>query len=167
MALLSVAAAGCGTTSATVAPPISVSPISVSPKSVPTAQAGFAVYKWAVVAVASGGKQTPVPLRYNVYLQFAPNGEFGANEPVNFHFGTYRLTGDGFTTSQSGTTAAAYAGHDPVVLLTQDAITVAFGVASHATATVTGDRLSVAVAGYTLICQRDGRQANFPTPSPT
>ncbi len=64
------------------------------------------------------------------------------------------------------TTAVGYAGKDPIVLLSVDAIS-AFNDGIHATATVTGDRLAVTVAGYTLTCQRDGAQANFPPSKPT
>jgi hypothetical protein len=60
-----------------------------------------------------------------------------------------------------GSTMVGYLGHDPVVLLAIDAIS-AFGDAAHAKVRLTGDRLAVTVGGYTLICRRDGRRADFP-----
>ena len=153
--LVSLGAAGCGTTMA-----------GGPANTAPPAQTGFAGYKWQVVAIDRGGKETPIPARYPVYLQFAPDGQFGANEPVNYHFGNYRITPDGFTISNIGTTLAGYAGHDPVVMLAEGAIT-AFNSQVHATAGVTGNQLTVSVGGYTLTCQRDGTQADFPSPTPT
>jgi hypothetical protein len=147
-ALVSVAAAGCATTG-------------TSPESVSAAQAGFAGYKWQVVTIDHAGKETPVPARYAVYLQFTPDGQFGANEPVNYHGGVYHKTGDGFTTSGMGSTLAGYAGHDAVVLLSVGAIS-AFGDGIHAMVRLTGDRLAVTVGSYLLTCQRDGRQGDFP-----
>lgn len=156
-ALVSLAVAGCGTTVAG-APPKS------PPKSAPQAEDGFAGYKWQVVAIRHDGKQTSIQPRYSVYLQFAPNGQFGANEPVNYHFGNYRVTADGFMTSDVGMTLAAYGGNDPVVPLAENAIS-AFDNGVDATTGVSGDRLTVSVGGYTLTCQRDGAQANFPSGS--
>ena len=57
-----------------------------------------------------------------MYLQFAPNGQYGADDPVNYHFGTYRPTGDGFATSHVAITLSGYAGNDPVTLLAMAAI---------------------------------------------
>jgi heat shock protein HslJ len=148
-ALVSVAAAGCATTAS-----------STSPKSVPDAQAGFAGYKWQVIAIDQAGKETPIPARYAVYLQFTPDEQFGANEPVNYHGGTYRQTGDGFTTSGMYSSAVGYAGHDPVILLSVSAIST-FEDGVQAKVRLTGDQLTVTVGGYRLICQRDGRQADF------
>lgn len=127
--------------------------------------AGFAGYKWSVVAIGHDGKETAIPAHYNVYLQFAPNGQYGANEPVNYHFGTYRPTGDGFTTSLVAVSAVGYAGNDPVILLSVDAIHSLDDVAD-ASVEVTGDRLDVTAGGYTLTCQRAGEQGNL-TPSAT
>jgi heat shock protein HslJ len=154
-ALVSVAAAGCGTDAG-----------GTSPKSAPAAQAGFAGYKWRVVTIDHAGKGTPVAARYAVYLQFTHDGQFGANEPVNYHSGTYRQTGDGFTTSGMVITGAGYEGHDPLVLLSVGAIS-AFDNGVHAKVRLTGDRLAVTVGGYLLSCQRDGRQADFPPAQPT
>jgi len=154
-ALVSVAAAGCATTAS-----------GTSPESAPTAQAGFAGYKWQVVTIDHAGKETPVPARYAVYLQFTPDGQFGANEPVNYHSGAYHQTGHGFTTSGMGSTLVGYAGHDPVVLLSVGAIS-AFDNGIHAKVRLTGDRLAVTVGSYLLTCQRDGRQADFPRAQPT
>jgi heat shock protein HslJ len=153
-ALVSLAAAGCAATASGTSP-------KSAPKSAPNAQAGFAGYKWQVVAIDHAGGETPVPARYTVYLQFTPDGQFGANEPVNYHSGLYHQTGDGFTTRDMASTLAGYAGHDPVVLLSVSAI-FAFGDGVHAKVHLTGERLAVTVGGYLLICQRDGRQADFP-----
>jgi hypothetical protein len=120
----------------------------------------FAGYKWSVVSISHAGKITPVPGKYPVYLQFAPGGRFGANEPVNYHSGSYRVTPGGFTTTSLATTLVGYAGHDPVVLLSVSAIS-AFGNGVRALADVRGDILTVSVGGYTLTAHRDGRQANF------
>ena len=89
VALMALAAAACGSAAAAGSSP-----------------ARFAGYKWSVVAIRRDGRETPVPARYNVYLQFAPNGQYGANDPVNYHLGTYRATGDGFATGHVATTLA-------------------------------------------------------------
>jgi len=149
VALMALAAAACGSSAA----------------SPPSARAGFAGYKWSVVAIGHDGKQTSIPARYDVYLQFAPNGQYGANDPVNYHFGAYRQTGDGFTTSLVAVSAVGYAGNDPVITLTMGAVGRLDDVAD-ASVTVTGNRLDVVAGGYTLTCQRAGEQANL-TPSAT
>jgi heat shock protein HslJ len=154
-ALVSLVAAGCAATAS-----------GTSPKSAPDAHARFAGYKWQVVAIDHAGRETPVPARYTVYLQFTPDGHFGANEPVNYHSGLYRQTGDGFSTSDMASTLVGYAGHDPVVLLSESAI-FAFVDGVHARVHLTGDRLAVTVGGYLLTCQRDGRQADFSPARPT
>jgi hypothetical protein len=153
-ALVSVAAAGCGTTAS-----------GTSPKPAPDTQAGFPGYKWQVVEIDHAGKETPIPARDADYLMFAPNGQFGATEPVNSHGGLYHQTGDSFTTSDMSSTSVGYTSNDPVALLAIDAID-AFGDGVQAKVQLTGNRLAVTVGGYLLICQRDGRQANFPGPSP-
>jgi heat shock protein HslJ len=130
------------------------------------AAAGFAGYKWTVVEIAHGGKPSTVPAGEAVLLQFAPNGDFGANEPVNYHFGTYAVTPGGFTTGEMGTTLVGYAGKDPSVLLAVDAIS-AFGKGNQARASVSGDTLTVTIGGYTLTAHRAGKQANFPSPQQT
>lgn len=53
-----------------------------------------------------------------------------------------------------------------VVLLAVSAIS-ALDSGVRATATVTGDQLTVTIGGYALIARRDGRQANSPTVIPT
>lgn len=156
-ALVPLVAAGCNATAS-----------GMSSKSAPAAHAGFAGYEWQVVAIDHAGRETPVPPRYTVYLQFTPDGQFAANEPVNYHSGLYHQTGEGFTTSDMASTLAGYAGHDPVVLLSESAIS-AFGDGVPAKVNLTGDRLAVTVGAYLLICQRHGRQADFsgPQTSPT
>ncbi len=149
VALMALAAAACGSTAA----------------SVPSARAGFAGYKWAVAAISHDGKQTSIPSRYDVYLQFAPNGQYGANDPINYHFGRYRPTGDGFTTSLVAVSAVGYAGNDPVTTLAIDAISRLDNVAV-GSVTVTGNTLDVVAGGYTFTCQRAGKQADL-TPSAT
>ncbi|OKI44022.1 META domain-containing protein [Micromonospora sp. CB01531] len=131
-----------------------------SPAGQPASTAGFAGYKWAVVSISHGGKTTPVPGEYSVYLQFTPDGHFGANEPVNYHSGNYQVTRGGFTTSDLGQTLVGYAGRDPVVLLSVSAIS-AFDNEVRALANVNGSTLTVTVGSYTLTAQRGGRQANF------
>ena len=84
VALVALAAAACGSTAGG------------------SSMLAFAGYKWSVVAIGHDSKETPVPARYNVYLQFAPNGQYGANDPVNYHFGTYRAR---WRSARSGTRA--------------------------------------------------------------
>jgi len=150
--LLFVALAGCGSASAH-------SPSASQPG------AGFAGYKWAVVTISHAGTATPVAVKYAVYLQFTPDGHFGANEPVNFHSGRYKLTPGGFTTSDVAQTLVGYAGRDPVVLLSVSAIS-AVGSGTPALASVSGATLTVIVGGYTLIAHRDGPQPNWSPPGP-
>ena len=148
VALMALAAAACGSTAGGS-----------------SMLAGFAGYKWSVVAIGHDSKETPVPARYNVYLQFAPDGQYGANDPVNYHFGTYRQTGDGFATSLVAVSAVGYAGDDPVITLAMGAIGRLDDVAD-ASVTVTGNRLDVVAGGYTFTCQRAGEQADL-APSAT
>jgi hypothetical protein len=72
---------------------------------------GFAGYDWQVVAISHGGKVTTIPARMQVALQFSPGGQFGANDSVNFHSGTYHTASGGFTTSVLAVTLAGYGGH--------------------------------------------------------
>jgi hypothetical protein len=131
-----------------------------------SASPGFTGYDWRVVAISHGGRVTSIPARLQVALRFSPGGQFGASDGVNFHGGTYRTTGDGFTTSALVGTLVGYAGHDPAVLLAISAIG-SFGDGAHATAGLTGDRLVVGVGSYTLTCQRRGPQADVPAPAGT
>jgi len=124
-----------------------------------SASAGFTGYHWLVVAIRHEGKVTSIPSRFNVDLRFSRNGRFLANDPINSHSGSFRMTPGGFTTSAVGTTAVGYAGHDPVILLSQRAM-MAFNNSAHATVKVTGNRLVVSVASYTLTCQRHGPAGN-------
>jgi hypothetical protein len=113
--LTSLALAACG--SATSARPVSP---------------GFTGYDWQVTAISHHGKVTSIPARMQVALQFSPGGQFGANDSINFHSGTYRTTSDGFMTSALASTLVGYAGHDPAVLLAIGAIG-SFGYGVHAT----------------------------------
>ena len=146
---ISLALAACG--SATSAGPVS---------------RGFTGYVWQVAAISHDGKATSIPARLQVALRLSPGGQFGANDSINFHSGTYRTTGDGFTTSALHTTGAGYAGRDPAVLLAISAIG-SFDNGVHATVRLTADRLVVSVGSYTLTCQRSGPQGNVPTPAGT
>jgi hypothetical protein len=119
-----------------------------------------------VVAISHDGQVTSIPSRLQVSLRFSPGGQFGANDSINFHSGTYRRTGDGFTTSALSTTAVGYVGHDPAVLLAISAID-SFDNGVRATAAPTADRLVVAVGTYTLTCQRPSRQTDIPAPGGT
>jgi hypothetical protein len=148
VALVALAAAACGGTAGGGS----------------SAAAGFAGYKWSVVAIGHDGTETTIPGHYNVYLQFAPHGQYGANEPVNYHFGTYRPTGDGFTTSLVAVSAVGYIGHDPVILLAVGAISALDNV-TDASVKLAGDRLKVVAGGYTFTCERVGEQGILaPTP---
>lgn len=88
-------------------------------------------------------------------MQLSPGGQFGANDSINFHGGTYRATSDGFTANVLYTSLVGYSGHDPAVLLAISAIG-SFDDGAHATAQLTGDRLVVGVDSYALTCQRRG-----------
>src|SRR5258708_2101237 len=103
--LMSLALAACGL--ATSARPVSP---------------GFTGYIWQVAAISHDGKVTSIPAQPQVALRFSPGGQFGANDSINFHSGTYRTTGDGFTTSVLSSTLAGYSGRDPAVLLAITAI---------------------------------------------
>ena len=124
-----------------------------------SASAGFIGYDWLVVAIRHEGKVTSIPARFNVDLRFSRNGRFLADDPINSHSGNFRMTPGGFTTSAVGSTAVGYVGHDPVILLSQKAMT-AFGNGAQATVNMTGNRLVVSVATYTLTCQRHGPAGN-------
>ena len=126
----------------------------------PSAGAAFAGYKWTVASISHAGTTTPVAAKYGIYLQFTPDGRFGAHDAVNYHSGSYQVTQGGFTTSVLATTAIGYIGHDPVVLLSVPAIS-AFDDAARAMASVSGNTLTVTVGGYTLIAQRDGEAVNL------
>jgi hypothetical protein len=118
---------------------------------------------WQVVTISHDGKATSIPTRLQVAMRFSPGGQFGANDSVNFHSGTYRAAGDGFTTSALSSTGAGYAGHDPAVLLAISAIG-SFDNGVHATVQLTGNRLVVGVGSYTLTCQRRGAETDVPAP---
>jgi hypothetical protein len=147
--LATLALAACGS----VAPASSASP-------------GFTGYDWRVVAIGHGGKVTPIPARLGVALQFSPGGQFVAFDSVSGHSGTYRATGDGFTTGVLAVTANGYAGHDLAILLARPAID-SFDGGVRATVRLTGDRLVVDVGSYTLTCHRVGPQADVPAPAGT
>jgi heat shock protein HslJ len=123
---------------------------------------GFADYDWQVAAISHGGKVTAIPARMRVALQFSPDGQFGANDGVNFHSGTYRMTSDGFTTSVLAVSSVGYAGHDPAISLAGAAIS-SFDTGARATVRFAGDRLVVSVGPYTLTCQRRGPRAAGPS----
>jgi hypothetical protein len=144
--LASLALAACG--SATSARP-------ASPR--------FTGYDWQVVAISHGGQVTRIPARMQVVLQFSPGGQFGANDGVNFHGGTYRTTSVGFTTGELASTLVGYAGHDPVALLAISAIG-SFDNGVHATVKLAGDRLVDGVGSYTLTCRGGGPRAAAPAP---
>jgi len=127
---------------------------------------GFTGYDWQVVTISNGGKVTSIPARMQVALQFSPGGQFGANDSINFHWGTYRTTGDGFTTSDLISTAVGYGGHDPAIDLAIAAIG-SFDNGAHAAVKLVGDRLVVGVGSYTLTCQRGGPRTDAPAPAST
>lgn len=147
--LMSIAVAACG-----------------SATSARTVSSGFTGHDWQVVAISHDGKVTRTPARMQVALQFSPGGQFGANDGINFHSGTYRTTSDGFTTSALASTAVGYAGHDPAVLVAIDAIR-SFDNGVHATVKLTADRFVVGVDSYTLTCRRSGPRADVPAPAGT
>jgi heat shock protein HslJ len=123
------------------------------------ALAGFTGYDWRVVAIRREGQVTRIPARLDVDLRFSRNGRFLADDPVNSHSGAFRITPGGFATGVLGVTLVGYAGHDPVILLSQNAIS-AFDNGAQAAVRVTGNRLVVSVASYTLTCQRHGPAGN-------
>ena len=129
--------------------------------------AGFVGYKWTVVTISHQGKSTVVPagdgVRTGTYLLFTPDGHFGANEPVNYHGGTYSLTPGGFTTHGMYQTLVGFSGPPSVEI----AAISAFSDGTQASARVSGDTLVVSISGYTMTARRAGRQANFPPPTQT
>jgi hypothetical protein len=137
-----------------------------SAPSATSVSAGFTGYAWQVVAIGHDGKLTSIPPREQVALRFSPGGQFGADDSVNFHSGTYRTTSEGFTTSALSSTLAGYAGHDPAVLLAISAI-ASFDNGVRARAQLNGHRLVVDVGSYTLTCQRHGPQADVAAPEGT
>jgi len=147
--LASLALAACGS---------AMSATPVSPR--------FTGYDWQVVAISHGGQVTNIPARIQVVLQFTPGGQFGANDGINFHSGTYRTTSDGFTTGDLASTLAGYAGHDPAVLLAMSAIG-SIDNGAHATVKPAGDRLVVGVGSCMLTCQRGGLRTDAPAPART
>jgi hypothetical protein len=126
-----------------------------------SAQAGFAGYKWQITTITDAGKPTSIPASDDVYLAFTPNGQFVANEPVNTHSGTYRQVTGGFTTSDLAVSAVGWTGGPAATALAINAIS-AFDDGVHADAAVSGNRMTVTVAGYLLSCLREGQQPNFP-----
>jgi hypothetical protein len=126
-----------------------------------SARGGFAGHKWRIVAIDHAGERTLVPVRYHVFVQFSKNGDFSANDSMNFHSGTYRLVSGGFAISKLRRTLVGYAGEDPVILRAAAAIS-AFSRGVDAVAAVTGDRLEVRVGGYLLDCRRDGEYSDAP-----
>jgi heat shock protein HslJ len=158
--LLAGAIAACGS-AGTHAP--SADPVSQNRPATPT---GFAGYKWRVVTIEHDEKSTSIPVNKQVYLAFAPNGQFVANEPINTHSGTYKVTPGGFTTNELASTVVGWAGGDPVVQLSIDAIS-AFDNGPRALTRISGNTLTVTVSGYTLVTQREGAQANWPAPQHT
>jgi len=70
------------------------------------------------------------------------------------------VTPDGFTTHGLSSTLAGYTGHDPVVLLAISAIS-AFKDEAPVLASVSGNALTVTTGSYTLVADKDGRQADF------
>jgi META domain len=158
--LLAASITACGSPAAHVPPAARAS------ASRPAISGGFAGYKWTVVSIGHAGRTTPILAKYRVYMQFTPNGQFGANEPVNFHSGRYTVTPGGFTTGELASTAAGWTGSDPVVVLAIDAIS-AFDNGARALTVIHGATLTITVNGYTLIAQRDGLQANWPAPGKT
>jgi heat shock protein HslJ len=145
--LTSLALAACG--SSTSARPVSP---------------GFTGYDWQVVAISHDGQVTSIPPRMQVALQFSPGGQFGANDSINFHTGTYRAASDGFTTGMLISSAVGYGGHDSAIRLAMNAIE-SFDNGAHATVQLAGDRLVVGVGSYILTCQRRGPQADVPAAS--
>ena len=127
---------------------------------------GFTGYAWQVVTISHDARTTGIPSNLNVSLRFSPDGEFGANDSVNFHGGSFRTTSDGFTVTDMRMTLVGYVGHNPAVLLAVNAIS-SFSDGVHATAKLSGDRLVVGVGSYTLTCQRGGREPNLPAPAGT
>jgi heat shock protein HslJ len=132
-----------------------------------TANTGsFAGYQWTVVSIGHAGKTTPIAAKYQVYMQFTPDGHFGANDPVNFHSGRYTVTPGGFMTSEGIVTAVGWSGKDPVEALAINAIS-AFDNGARALTVIHGATLTITVNGYTLMAQRDGVLANWPAPTKT
>ncbi|MEV4348105.1 hypothetical protein AB0J83_26925 [Actinoplanes sp. NPDC049596] len=126
-----------------------------------SASTGFTGYDWPVLSISHDGQETRIPAGMRVALRFSPGGQFGANDSVNFRSGTYRTTGDGFTIGDLFSTLVAYSGDNPAVLLAMSAMD-SFETNAQATTTLTGNRLVVGVASYTLTCQRGAPRPDDP-----
>jgi hypothetical protein len=126
-----------------------------------SSSAGFAGYDWLVLSIRHEGRVTSIPARLDVDLQFSRSGRFLADDPVNSHSGTFHVTPGGFATSAMAVTLVGYAGRDPVILLSQGAIS-AFDSGAQAAAPMTGNQLVVSVGSYTLTCQRHGPAGSTP-----
>jgi hypothetical protein len=126
-----------------------------------SSSAGFAGYDWLVLYNRHEGQVTTIPARLEVDLRFSRSGRFLADDPVNSHSGIFHVTPGGFATSAMAVTLVGYAGHDPVILLSQGAIG-AFDSGAQAAARMTGNQLVVSVGSYTLTCQRHGPAGSNP-----
>jgi heat shock protein HslJ len=139
-----------------------------SPTPASSAAPRFTGYDWQVVAIGHDGEVTNIPARAHVLLQFTPDGHIGANDGTNFHSGTYRATGDSFTTGPLVMTAMLYGGNDQALLVAGRAMD---SLESPSPVTypvrLSGDQLVVDMSSYTLTCHRAGHQANYPAPAST
>lgn len=141
-----------------------VSPKLTASAPAPAKYTGFVGYRWTVTAISDGGSDIPIPSRYAVYLSFFQSGYFVANEPVNTHSGPYRVTADGFTTSDVATTLVGGGARDQASGLAIRAMQ-AFSLhpQTHAIVELHGDTMTVSENGFTLVCTRAAQAA---TPAP-
>lgn len=130
----------------------------------PAAQA-FVGAPWRLESVVHDGRTTTTPASLRTTLTLQRDGTYEINDSVNHHAGRYSLTATGFLTRDGMSTAAAYAGDDPDVLATIEAlgsITTGrpssegvFGAPAPVTAQVLGGRLVLETWGYQLTFHRD------------
>ncbi len=151
----------------------------------------YAGRHWRLTSVSHNGATVAIPARVGATIDFSASahycgrgalfgqcpGKIGINDSVNFLSGSYRLTVDGFATTDVGTTLVLYAGPDTTRKLVISAMDqVAYGrVAStgfsgnaDVRASVDRDVLTLTVPDYVLTLTAQGKsRLDTSSPSPT
>ena len=136
---------------------------------------GFVGFRWNLVSVRDREGTVRAPDALNPQLYFTPDGYVAASDTVNGLSGRYRLTGDGYTVSDSASTLVAYAGDDPARKRVVAAVTALFYTEvgdtgePHATvgARVDSDTLVLTTGNVDLTYRRSGVEGNQARPSST
>jgi hypothetical protein len=116
---------------------------------------------WTVISVGADARVPPSPADGGATIAFAPDGRLAINDGVNYLSGHYALTPGGFRVYDLTSTLAAYAGHDPAVIGTIDALRTL----TSATVTVTGPAAAIVLGRYHLGLAR--RETYDPAPAST